>query len=202
MNACICLFVLWNSRHETSVCVQVCVYLSEVVMYVECGQFGEVSIEAQGHKETCILISQLRALWLVVGNPGWIHLKRQKESLRTRRVCCCVYSRKILCTCRCSAKSCFVLTVETSVCSAAGVQNWARDVMRRWRSSGFRLTCEAGAILSPAATPLWKLGQLVILGGTSIFPLFRSTIVFLGGARPRQTEEINSKIIKNIQYDD
>lgn len=38
--------------------------------------------------------------------------------------------------------------------------------------------------MSPAATPLWKLGQLVMLGGTSMFPLFRSTIVFLGGARP------------------
>lgn len=38
--------------------------------------------------------------------------------------------------------------------------------------------------MSPAATPLWKLGQLVMLGGTSMFPLFRSTVVFLGGARP------------------
>lgn len=45
-------------------------YLSEVVMYVERGQLGEVSVEAQGHKETCIFISQLRALWLVVGYPG------------------------------------------------------------------------------------------------------------------------------------
>lgn len=51
---------------------------------------------------------------------------------------------------------------------------------------GFRLTCEAGAILSPAATPLWKLGQLVMLGGTSMFPLLRSTMVFLGGARPKK----------------
>lgn len=50
-------------------------------------------------------------------------------------------------------------------------------------------TCEAGAILSPAATPLWKLAQLVMLGGTSIFPLFRSTVVFLGGARPLQNKK-------------
>lgn len=47
-----------------------CVYLSEVVMYVECGQLGEVSVETQGHKEACIFISQLRALGLVVGYPG------------------------------------------------------------------------------------------------------------------------------------
>lgn len=46
------------------------VYLSEVVMYVECGQLGEMSIKAKGHKEACIFISQLRALWLVVGDPG------------------------------------------------------------------------------------------------------------------------------------
>lgn len=51
------------------------VYLSEVVMYVECGQLGEMSIKAEGHKEACIFISQLRALWLVVGDPGWVHLK-------------------------------------------------------------------------------------------------------------------------------
>lgn len=47
-----------------------CVYLSEVVMYVERGQLGEVSVETQGHKEACILISQLWALWFVVGYPG------------------------------------------------------------------------------------------------------------------------------------
>lgn len=45
-------------------------YLGEVVVYVERGQLGEVSVEAQGHKEACIFISQLRALWLIVGNPG------------------------------------------------------------------------------------------------------------------------------------
>lgn len=50
--------------------VRVSVYLGEVVMYVERGQLSEVSVEAQGHKEACILISQLRALWLVVGYPG------------------------------------------------------------------------------------------------------------------------------------
>lgn len=47
-----------------------CVYLSEVVVYVECGQLGEVSIETQGHKKACIFISQLRALRFVVGNPS------------------------------------------------------------------------------------------------------------------------------------
>lgn len=59
--------------------------------------------------------------------------------------------------------------------------------MSRKQYSGCRFspTCDAGAILRPAATPLWKLGQLVMLGGTSMFPLFRSTVVFLGGARPR-----------------
>lgn len=54
-------------------------YLSEVVMYVERGQLGEVSIESQGHKEACILISQLRALWLVVGNPGRVHLNKKNK---------------------------------------------------------------------------------------------------------------------------
>lgn len=58
-------------------------------------------------------------------------------------------------------------------------------------------TCEAGAILSPAATPLWKLAQLVMLGGTSIFPLFRSTVVFLGGARPLQNKK-NKNICTKI----
>lgn len=58
-------------------------------------------------------------------------------------------------------------------------------------------TCEAGAILSPAATPLWKLAQLVMLGGTSIFPLFRSTVVFLGGARPLQNKKIKTFVQKS-----
>lgn len=59
--------------------VCMCVYLGEVVMYVERGQLGEVSIEAQGHKEASILIGQLRALWLVVGDPGRVHLYKQEE---------------------------------------------------------------------------------------------------------------------------
>lgn len=50
--------------------MQICANLGEVVMYVERGQLGEVSIQSQGHKEACILISQFRALGLVVGNPG------------------------------------------------------------------------------------------------------------------------------------
>lgn len=45
-------------------------YLSEVVMYVECGQLGEVAIQAQSHKKACIFIGELRAFWLVVGYPG------------------------------------------------------------------------------------------------------------------------------------
>lgn len=59
--------------------VCICVYLGEVVMYVECGQLGEVSIETQGHKKACIFICKLRALWLVVGNPSGVHLCKQKE---------------------------------------------------------------------------------------------------------------------------
>lgn len=39
-------------------------------MDIECGQLGEVPIQAQGHEKACILVSQLRALWLVVGDPG------------------------------------------------------------------------------------------------------------------------------------
>lgn len=58
--------------------VQKCVNLGEIVMYVECGQLGEVSIQSQSHKEACILISQFRAFWLVVGNPGRVHLKKKK----------------------------------------------------------------------------------------------------------------------------
>lgn len=66
--------------------VCMCLYLCEVVVNVECGQLGEVSIEAQGHKEACILIGQLRALWLVVGDPSWVHLHKEKEG--------CVYFYK------------------------------------------------------------------------------------------------------------
>lgn len=61
-------------------CAHVWVYLGEVVMYVECGELGEVSIEAQRHKKACILIGQFRALWLVVGNPGRVHLNKERES--------------------------------------------------------------------------------------------------------------------------
>lgn len=39
-------------------------------MYVECGQLGEMAIEAKSHKKTCIFIGKLRALWPVVGYPG------------------------------------------------------------------------------------------------------------------------------------
>lgn len=57
-------------------CVCVCVYLIEVVMYIECGQLGEMSIKAEGHKEACVFISQLRVLGLVVSDPGRVHLKK------------------------------------------------------------------------------------------------------------------------------
>ena len=54
-------------------------------------------------------------------------------------------------------------------------------------------TWEAGAIFRPAATPLWKLAQAVMLAGTSMFPLLRSTMVLLGGARPvRHTSSLTS----------
>ncbi len=66
---CLCCETEIVSAH-VCLCVCVSVYLGEVVMYVERSQLGEVSVEAQGHKEACILISQLRALWLVVGYPG------------------------------------------------------------------------------------------------------------------------------------
>lgn len=65
-----------KAKVQVSVCR--CVYLGEVVMYVERGKLGEVSVEAQSHKEACILISQLGALWLVVGYPSRVHLKKKK----------------------------------------------------------------------------------------------------------------------------
>lgn len=127
------------------------VYLGEVVVDVERRQLSEVSIKAQCHEETCILISQLWTLWLVVGYPGWVHLNTDRKK-------------------------------DTCICTR---QRTGCLLQRSMKVYGcFTLTCEAGAILSPAATPLWKLGQLVMLGGTSMFPLFRSTMVFLGGARP------------------
>lgn len=56
----------------------VCVYLVEVVMNVECSQLGEMSVKAEGHKEACIFIRQLRVLWLVVSDPGRVHLERKE----------------------------------------------------------------------------------------------------------------------------
>ena len=72
------LFLLWNSRCEERARECDCVYLGEVVMYVERSQLGEVSIEAQGHKEASVLIGQLGALWLVVGDPRWVNLNKHK----------------------------------------------------------------------------------------------------------------------------
>lgn len=50
-------------------------------MYVECGQLGEMPVQAEGHKEACIFIGQFRVLWLVVSDPGRVHLKQREDEL-------------------------------------------------------------------------------------------------------------------------
>lgn len=45
-------------------------HLGQVVMDIESGQLGEVSVQAQGHKKARILIGQLSVLRLIVRNPG------------------------------------------------------------------------------------------------------------------------------------
>lgn len=148
-----------------------------------------MSIKTQGHKEACILISQLRVLWLVVGYPSRVHLNRQKESWFEQQYAK-IYVRHWQCLHSIQCNSFSEHTQKLLEIWRKKLRNQVTNLMQLYEKmntkSGSGLTCEAGAILSPAATPLWKLGQLVMLGGTSMFPLFRSTIVFLGGARPEE----------------
>jgi len=62
-----------------------CVYLGEVVVDVERGQLGEVPVEAQRHEEAGVLVGQLGALWLVVGDPGRVHLTTEEAESHDHR---------------------------------------------------------------------------------------------------------------------